>query len=312
MIAHNLAKELIGRLPLLRGKLHSDVALGETSWFRVGGAAEVFFKPADADDLVYFLKNTPTGIPVTTIGLSSNLLIRDGGIPGIVIKLGKGFGGITIEEGHKIRAGTGVPDTKLARAAADAGIAGLSFLRGIPGSVGGAIRMNGGAYGAETKDVLIEVRAVTRDGETKVLSNKDLGFSYRHSDVEEGLIFTEALFQGKPGDADKIRAEMNDITDSREETQPVKSRTGGSTFKNPPGQKAWELIDAAGCRGLTTGGAQVSEKHCNFLINTGEASAADLEDLGEEVRRRVKEKCGVGLEWEIRRIGISMAGNFEE
>lgn len=306
MKVHNLAKELMARLPLLRGKLLSDVPMHEASWFRVGGPAEVMFRPADAEDLAYFLRNTPHAIPLTIIGLTSNLLIRDGGIPGIVIKLGKEFADISIEDGHRIRAGAALPDVKVARAAADAGIAGLSFLRGIPGAIGGAIRMNGGAYGAETSDVLIEVKAVSRGGEFKTLSNADMGFSYRHSDVQDDLIFVEALFQGSVGDSEAIRAEMNDITDAREETQPVNSRTGGSTFKNPPDKKAWELIDAAGCRGLQIGGAQVSEKHCNFLINTGEATAADLEALGEEVRSRVKAHCGVELEWEIRRVGISM------
>ena len=310
MIAHNLASELAARLPLLRGNITGDAPLYEATWFRVGGPAEVLFRPADTDDLIYFLKNVPIGIPVTTVGLSSNLLIRDGGIPGIVIRLGKGFSTIEIEPDHRIRAGTAMPDVKVARAAADAGISGLSFLRGIPGSIGGALRMNGGAYGTETKDVLVEVQAVDRSGERVTISCDDMGYSYRHSDVSDDLIFTEALFQGGPGDPDVIRDEMNEITEAREETQPVKSRTGGSTFKNPPGQKAWELIDAAGCRGLKSGGAQVSEKHCNFLINTGDATAADLESLGEEVRRLVKESSGVELEWEIRRIGISMAGEF--
>jgi len=308
MIEHSLAKELIARLPLLRGRIEGDVSLAETSWFRVGGPAEVLFTPADTGDLSYFLKNVPAAIPVTLIGLTSNLLIRDGGVPGIVIRLGRGFSEIKVETGFRIRAGAGAPDVKVARAAADAGIAGLSFLRGIPGSVGGAVRMNGGAYGAETSDVLLEVTAIRRNGEQVTYSVGEMNYSYRHSEAPGDAIFTEALFQGKAGDPKTIRAEMNDITDAREESQPVSSRTGGSTFKNPPGKKAWELIDAAGCRGLTNGGAQISEKHCNFLINTGNATASDLEELGEEARRRVKETSGIELEWEIRRIGISLSG----
>jgi UDP-N-acetylmuramate dehydrogenase len=238
------------------------------------------------------------------IGLGSNLIVRDGGVPGVVIRLGRGFNEVKVEVGTRVRAGTAVPDVKVARAAQEAGISGLAFLRGIPGAVGGALRMNGGAYGGETKDALVEARAVDRQGKMHVLRNGDLGFSYRHCGAPDDFVFTQALFEGRAGDPEAIAAEMNKITESRETTQPIKSRTGGSTFKNPPGQKAWQLIDAAGCRGLTMGAAQVSELHCNFLINLGGATAADIEGLGEEVRRRVNEHSGVTLEWEIKRIGV--------
>ncbi len=291
-------------MPELRGRLEQDVELRSITWFRVGGPAEILFHPEDRDDLAYFLRQLPPAIPITVIGLCSNLLVREGGIPGIVIRLGRGFGGIAVEEGHRIRAGAGVPDTKVARSAADAGIAGLAFLRGIPGAVGGLLRMNGGSYGVETRDILIEVKALDRAGNEVCLTLDDMKYSYRHSGAPDDLIFVEGLFQGRPGDPDNIRAEMKGITDAREDSQPVKSRTGGSTFKNPEGEKAWQLIDAAGCRGLRVGDAQVSEKHCNFLINTGGATAADLEELGETVRRKVLENSGVELEWEIRRIGI--------
>jgi UDP-N-acetylmuramate dehydrogenase len=300
--------DIVGRLraemPALRGRLLANQSLAELTWFRVGGPAQVLFMPEDELDLSYLLANLPHDVPVTTIGLGSNLIVRDGGVAGVVIRLGRGFNDIAIEGMH-IRAGAAVPDVKVARAAQEAGIAGLSFLRGIPGGVGGALRMNGGAYGGETKDVLIEARGIDRRGAARVYSNADLGFSYRHCGVADEVIFTQALFQGVPGDAAAIAAEMNKITESRESTQPVKSRTGGSTFKNPPGHKAWQLIDAAGCRGLRLGGAQVSEMHTNFLINLGTATAADIESLGETVRERVKQNSGVDLEWEIRRIGIS-------
>ncbi len=301
---HRLAAALRDKMPELRGRMEQDVVLRSITWFRVGGPAEILFHPEDLEDLSYFLQQLPPAIPITVIGLCSNLLVRDGGIPGIVIKLGRGFGEIAVEDGHRIRAGAGVPDTKVARGAADAGIAGLEFLRGIPGGVGGLLRMNGGSYGVETKDILIEVKAINRAGKEVVLSHEDMNFSYRHSGAPDDLIFIEGLFQGKPGDPDVIRTTMKGITEAREDSQPVKSRTGGSTFKNPEGQKAWQLVDAAGCRGLRIGGAQVSEKHCNFLINTGDASAADLEELGETVRSRVRENSGVELEWEIRRIGV--------
>jgi UDP-N-acetylmuramate dehydrogenase len=295
---------LHAELPALRGRLLANQSLAELTWFRVGGPAQVLFIPEDEEDLSYLLANLPHDIAVTTIGLGSNLIVRDGGIAGVVIRLGRGFNDIAVE-GMRIRAGAAVPDVKVARAAQQAGIAGLSFLRGIPGSIGGALRMNGGAYGGETKDVLIEVRGVDRRGVARVYGNADMGFSYRHCGVADDVIFTQALFQGVPGDAAAIAAEMNKITESRESTQPVKSRTGGSTFKNPPGHKAWHLIDAAGCRGLRRGDAQVSEMHTNFLINLGDATAADIESLGETVRQRVKQSSGIDLEWEIKRVGIA-------
>ena len=301
----DIVPALKARMPELRGRLMANEPLAPLTWFRVGGPAQVLFVPEDESDLAYFLARPMPNYPVTVIGLGSNLIVRDGGVPGIVIRLGRGFGTVRVEEGYRIRAGSAVPDVKVARAAQDAGIAGLSFLRGIPGAIGGALRMNGGAYGRETKDALIEARAVDRAGNIQVLSNEDMHYSYRHCGAPEDVIFTEALFQGKSGDPAIIAAEMDKITEAREATQPIKSRTGGSTFKNPPGQKAWQLIDAAGCRGLIVGGAQVSELHCNFLINRGEASATDIETLGETVRTRVKQVSGVDLEWEIKRIGIS-------
>jgi UDP-N-acetylmuramate dehydrogenase len=300
----SLLAKLTALAPELRGRLTAETPLKDYTWFRVGGPAEVLFVPADEADLSYFLKHLPAEIPVTMIGLGSNLLVRDGGIEGVVIRLGRGFGEIKIEEGSRLRAGTGVPDVKVARAAADAGIGGLSFYRGIPGCVGGALRMNGGAHGKETCEVLVEARAVDRQGNIHVLPVADFHYSYRHCGAPEDFIFTEALFHGEPGDPAKILAEMDEIAAYREEVQPIKSRTGGSTFKNPPGNKSWQLIDAAGCRGLSVGDAKVSEMHCNFLINEGHASAADIETLGETVRARVKETSGVELEWEIKRLGI--------
>jgi UDP-N-acetylmuramate dehydrogenase len=299
----DITPDLRARMPELRGSLQANAATAPLSWFRTGGPAQVLFTPADEDDLVHFLTRLDGGIPVLVVGLGSNLLVRDGGVEGVVIRLGKGFSGISVEDGHRVRAGAGAPDVKVARAAAEAGIAGLSFLRGIPGAIGGALRMNGGAYGGETKDVLVEARGVTRSGEPRTFTLAEMGFTYRHSSVPEDVIFTEALFQGLPGDPAEILAEMNAITDARSSTQPVNTRTGGSTFKNPPGRKAWELIDAAGCRGLRIGDAQVSEMHCNFLVNHGAATAAEIEGLGEEVRRRVREQTGVTLDWEIKRVG---------
>ncbi|HEY6920560.1 MAG TPA: UDP-N-acetylmuramate dehydrogenase, partial [Methyloceanibacter sp.] len=293
-----LITKLTASLPDLRGKLKAEAALSDLTWFRAGGPAEVLYSPADEADLAYFLRETPTDIPVTVIGLGSNLLVRDGGIEGVVIRLGRGFGDIKVEGDHRLRAGAAMPDVKVARAAADAGIAGLSFYRGIPGCVGGALRMNGGAHGRETCEVVIEARAVDRKGQVHVLPVADLHYEYRHCGAPEDLIFTEALFQGESGEPAKILAEMYGIAAYREQAQPIKSRTGGSTFKNPPGKKAWQLIDAAGCRGLAVGDAKVSEMHCNFLINEGNASSADIEELGETVRARVKENSGVELEWE--------------
>jgi len=303
MSFHEIVAELKAKMPGLRGRLLANQSLAELTWFRVGGPAQVLFMPEDEQDLAYALAHLPADIPVTVVGLGSNLIVRDGGVPGVVIRLGRGFNNVAVED-TRIRAGAAVPDVKVARAAQEAGIAGLSFMRGIPGGVGGALRMNGGAYGRETKDALIEARAVDRAGRVHVLRNADMGYSYRHCSVPADYIFTEALYQGERSDPAVIADEMDKITESREATQPIKSRTGGSTFKNPQGRKAWQLIDAAGCRGLQVGGAQVSEMHCNFLINRGGATAADIEALGENVRRRVKETSGVALEWEIERIGV--------
>jgi UDP-N-acetylmuramate dehydrogenase len=301
----NLLPALEAQMSDLRGRLMANQPLAELTWFRVGGPAQLLFIPEDEQDLACFQAHLPAEIPITVIGLGSNLIIRDGGIPGAVIRLGRGFSNVVAEEGARIRAGAAVPDVKVARAAQDAAIAGLSFYRGIPGAVGGALRMNGGAYGGETRDALVEARGVDRSGGICVFSNADMHYSYRHCGVASDVIFTEALFHGTPGDGAAIAAEMDKITESREATQPIKSRTGGSTFKNPPGNKAWQLIDAAGCRGLTVGAAQVSELHCNFLINRGGATAADIETLGEMVRARVRETSGIELEWEIKRIGVA-------
>jgi UDP-N-acetylmuramate dehydrogenase len=288
----------------VRGRLQANAPLADVTWFRVGGPAQLLFSPEDEGDLAAFLRALPGEVPVTVLGLASNTLVRDGGVPGAVIRLSpRGFG-FARADGTRLAVGAALPDVRAAKAAADAGIAGLAFLRGIPGSIGGALRMNAGAYGGETKDRLVSARAVDRQGNVRVLSNVDFGFAYRHSSAPSDLVFTEATFQGEPGDPAAILAEMEAITGRREETQPVRSRTGGSTFKNPPGQKAWQLIDAAGCRGLTVGGAQMSELHCNFMLNLGEATAEDLERLGETVRGRVRAHSGVALEWEIRRIGV--------
>jgi len=295
---------LLKRLPAVKGRLEPDAELAPLTWFRAGGKAEVLFAPADEADLAQFLAATPAEIPVYVIGVGSNLLVRDGGVPGVVIRLGKGFSHVEGAGHHRIRAGAAALDVRVARVALDLGISGLTFLRGIPGTIGGALRMNGGAYGGETKDVLVEARAVDRSGGVHVLTNADMRYSYRHCGAPEDLIFTEALLQGRPGDPAEISAAMDAITQSRESTQPIKSRTGGSTFKNPPGQKSWQLIDAAGLRGFAIGPAKVSELHCNFLINEGEATAAQIEELGETIRRRVRENSGIELEWEIKRIGV--------
>jgi UDP-N-acetylmuramate dehydrogenase len=299
----DITPDLKARMPELRGRLLANQPLAELTWFRVGGPAQVLFMPEDENDLAYFLKNLPAEIPVIVVGLGSNLIVRDGGVAGVVIRLGRGFNEVTVE-GRRLRVGAAVPDVKVARAAQEAGLSGLAFYRGIPGGIGGALRMNGGAYGRETKDALIEARGVDRTGHIRVYSNADLHYTYRHCGAPEDVIFTQAVFEGTPGDRDVIAAEMDKITESREATQPIKSRTGGSTFKNPPGHKAWQLIDAAGCRGLVVGDAQVSELHCNFLINRGRATASDIETLGETVRKRVNETSGVTLEWEIKRIGV--------
>ena len=295
---------LIERLPAVRGRYTGDADLAKTTWFRCGGPAEVLFRPADADDLVEFLATRPADVPVTVIGVGSNLLIRDGGVPGVVIRLARGFTEVTLEEGDRLRAGAGALDLNVALTAQQAGLTDLEFFSGIPGTVGGALRMNAGAYGGEIKDVLVEAEAVDPFGKRHRLDAAAMGFSYRRSGVPAGWIFLSALLQGRKGDPASIAQRMADIRKSREETQPTRARTGGSTFKNPEGHKAWQLIDKAGCRGLRIGDAMVSDKHCNFLINTGAATAADIETLGEEVRRRVFESSGIRLEWEIRRIGV--------
>jgi len=301
----DIVADLKLRVPELRGRLIANQSLAELTWFRVGGPSQVMFMPDSEDDLAFFLKNLPAEIPVTVIGLGSNLIVRDGGVPGVVIRLGRGFTDVTIEEGSRVRAGTGVPDVKVARAAQEASLDGLVFYRGIPGGIGGALRMNGGAYGRETKDALIEARGVDRQGNIRIYKNADMHYTYRHCGLPDDIIFTQALYQGTLGNPAEIAAAMDKVTESREATQPIKSRTGGSTFKNPPGNKSWQLIDAAGCRGLQIGGAQVSELHCNFLLNLGGATASDIETLGETVRSRVKATSGIELEWEIKRIGIA-------
>lgn len=303
MAAAMTRPSLIARLPKVRGRYRENADLARITWFRVGGPAEIMFRPEDADDLAAFLRARPTDVPVTVIGVGSNVLIRDGGVPGVVIRLGRAFA--TLEaEGTDMIVGAGALDANVARAAADAGIAGLEFLAGIPGTIGGALRMNGGAYGREMKDVLVSVEAVGPDGTILNLSNTDMGFGYRHADVAPDVIFTRARLRGHAGAREDIATRITEIQNARAATQPIRTRTGGSTFKNPPGHKAWELIDAAGFRGLVHGDAQVSEQHCNFLINRGNASAADIEALGEEVRRRVKAASGITLEWEIRIIGV--------
>ena len=302
----DITPELVRLMPDLRGRMSANAPLKDITWFRVGGTAQVLFSPADEADLAYFLARLPAEIAVYPLGLGSNMLIRDGGMVGVVIRLGgKAFGEIAVEEGARLRVGVAVPDMRLAKAAAEAGIAGLAFYRGIPGGIGGALRMNAGAHHGETTEVLVEARAIDRAGNVRVLSHADMGYTYRHSGAPDDLVFTQALFQGRAGEPAAILAEMDAITARREASQPIREKTGGSTFKNPPGMSAWKLIDAAGCRGLVVGDAQVSPMHCNFLINRGAATAADLEGLGEEVRRRVLEHSGVALEWEIRRVGVA-------
>jgi UDP-N-acetylmuramate dehydrogenase len=291
-------------LPPVRGKLLRNEALAPFTWFRVGGAAEVLFLPADADDLAAFLTDLPEDVPLTMLGFGSNTIVRDGGVPGVVVRLaGKAFAEIRAEPGVRLRAGCGALDANVARAAAKAGIAGLEFFVGVPGSIGGALAMNAGCYGRETRDVLVEAVALDSKGQRITLSNADFGFTYRKNALPPGLIFLEALFQGEADAPQAVEARMAEITAQREAAQPIREKTGGSTFKNPPGENAWRLIDRAGYRGRTRGGAQVSEKHCNFLINTGAATAADIEGLGEEVRGAVKEAFGIDLTWEIKRIG---------
>jgi UDP-N-acetylmuramate dehydrogenase len=302
MSFHDIVPDLKARMPELRGRLLANQKLGEFTWFRVGGPAQAFYMPEDENDLAYFLRNLPTDIPVTVIGAGSNLIVRDGGIRGVVIRLGRGFNEVKIED-HRVTAGTAVLDVMVARAAQTAGVGGMAFLSGIPGTIGGALRMNGGAYGGETKDICVEVKGVDRQGDILTFTNGEMGFAYRHCGIPDDVIFTTAVFQGRVGAAEDIAAEMTSIKKKREASQP-RNRTGGSTFKNPPGHSAWKLVDDAGCRGLTIGGAQVSELHSNFLINLGGATAADIEALGEAVRQRVKTHSGVELEWEIKRVGV--------
>jgi len=301
-----LAAEIMAAAPALKGRLTANALLADLTWFRVGGPAEVLFTPADEADLAYFLQSVPAEVAVTVVGLGSNLLVRDGGVRGVVIRLGRGFTGMAAEPGARLRVGAALPDVRAARAAADAGIARLAFYRGIPGSIGGALRMNAGAHGTETKDVLAEVRALDRAGTLHVLSNADMGFTYRHCGIDPTWIFTEALYQGEPGDQALILKAMDEVATYREQNQPIKDRTGGSTFKNPPDHSAWKLVDAAGCRGLRIGGAKVSEMHCNFLINDAGATAEDIERLGETVRARVKARSGIELHWEIIRLGVAL------
>ncbi|GGK45365.1 UDP-N-acetylmuramate dehydrogenase [Salinarimonas ramus] len=303
----DITGEIRAAAPELRGTLAANAPSAPLTWFRAGGPVQALFTPADEADLAHLLAALPDEIPVTVVGLGSNLLVRDGGLPGVLVRLAKGFAQIAVE-GLRVEAGAGAADVKVARAAAEAGVDGLAFLRGIPGAIGGALAMNAGAYGGEVKDVLVAARGLDRRGRAATFTNEEMGFSYRHCAVPDDVIFTHATFEGRPGEPAAILAAMNEITEKRSTTQPVSTRTGGSTFANPGGPggspKAWELIDAAGCRGLSRGAAQVSELHCNFLVNHGGASAADIEALGEEVRRRVRETSGVELRWEIRRVGV--------
>jgi UDP-N-acetylmuramate dehydrogenase len=295
-------------LPPLRGSAEAGGSLADFIWFRTGGPAEWLVRPQDEEDLAQLLAKVPADVPVMPVGVGSNLIVRDGGLPGIVVRLPKSFAIITVEEGNRVRAGAAAMGITVASRARDAGIQGLEFLRGIPGTVGGAVRMNAGAYGREVADLLIEARLVLRDGTIETWPAERFGYTYRHSETPPGAVVIEALFEGRPGDPQAIGAEMDRIAAEREASQPLRSRTGGSTFKNPPGTKAWQLIDRAGCRGLTIGDAQVSEKHCNFLLNLGNARARDIEALGEEVRRRVRESSGIELEWEIQRVGVQDRG----
>ena len=294
----------VAALPEVCGKVTANAPLAPLVWFKSGGAAEWLFEPKDADDLAGFLSAIDPTIPVMALGLGSNLIVRDGGVRGVVVRLGKAFAKVERIDETTLRCGGGASGILVSSTARDAGIGGLEFLRSIPGTVGGFVRMNGGAYGRETCDILIDCDVVLRSGEKVTLPAEALGYSYRHSELPEGAIVVSATFRGHPAAPEAVQAEMDRIAESREASQPLRSKTGGSTFKNPPGHKAWQLVDAAGCRGLAIGGAQVSEKHTNFLINTGTATSADIEALGEEVRRRVKAHSGVNLEWEIKRVGV--------
>jgi UDP-N-acetylmuramate dehydrogenase len=301
----DISPELKAAMPQLRGRLTANQSLAELTWFRVGGPAQLLFTPADEDDLAYFLKNLPKELPVYAVGVGSNLIVRDGGLPGIVIRLSpRGFGETSVA-GDVVSAGAAALDKRVAETAASAGLAGLEFYFGIPGTIGGALRMNAGANGAETRDVLLEATGIGRDGGKHVFTNAEMKFVYRNSGIDPSVIFTAARFRGRAASPEAIRARMNEVQAHREAAQPIREKTGGSTFQNPPGGSAWKLIDAAGCRGLRVGAAQVSEMHCNFLINTGEATGHDIETLGETVRARVKENSGIELHWEIKRIGIA-------
>jgi len=288
----------------VRGKLRRDAPLAPLVWFKSGGPAATLFEPADRDDLVDYLRTIDPTTPVMALGLGSNLIVRDGGVPGVTVRLGKPFSRIDRVDEVTLRCGGGASGILVSSTARDAGIAGLEFLRGIPGTVGGFVRMNGGAYGREVADILASCTIVLRDGTVEEWPAEQLRYSYRHSELPEGAVVVEALFRGIPGDPATIGAEMDRIAAAREASQPLRSRTGGSTFKNPPGHKAWALVDSAGCRGLRVGDAQVSEKHCNFLLNLGNASSSEIEELGEEVRRRVQDQTNITLEWEIQRIGV--------
>ena len=300
----DITPDIKAAMPDLRGRLLANESLAPLTWFRVGGLAQVLFTPADVDDLAYFLKHLPEELAVYVVGVGSNLIVRDGGMPGVVIRLSpRGFGG-TASEGNIVTAGAAALDRRVAETAAASNLAGLEFYFGIPGTIGGALRMNAGANGVETKDVLVEASGLDRKGKMHRFANADMRFVYRNSGVDASIIFISARFQGRPAAPEEIRARMEEVQQHRESAQPIREKTGGSTFKNPPGDSAWKLIDAAGCRGLRVGGAQVSEMHCNFLINTGNATGHDIETLGETVRARVKQNSGIELHWEIKRIGI--------
>jgi len=292
-------------LPEVAGRLTPDAPLAPLVWFKAGGAAQWLFEPKDADDLARFLSRLDPAVPVMALGLGSNLIVRDGGVPGVVVRLGKPFARVEAIDATTLVCGGGASGILVSSTARDAGIAGVEFLRSIPGTVGGFVRMNGGAYGSETADILVECEVVLRSGERRLLAAAELGYSYRHSELPDGAVVVSATLRGQPGEPAAIQAEMDRIAASREASQPLRSKTGGSTFKNPPGGKAWALVDSAGCRGLRIGDAQVSEKHTNFLINLGDATSADIEALGEEVRARVKAKSGIALEWEIQRVGVA-------
>ncbi len=294
----------LAALPNTAGRLTRHAPLAPLVWFKSGGTAEWLFEPMDIDDLSAFMADLDPATPVMGLGLGSNMIVRDGGVPGVVVRLGKAFSGVERLDATTLRCGGGASGILVSSAARDAGITGIEFLRSIPGTVGGFVRMNGGAYGREVKDILLECKVVLRSGERRTLALGELGYTYRHSELPDGAIVVSATFRGLPGDPEAIQAEMDRIAAEREASQPLRSKTGGSTFKNPHGHKAWALVDAAGCRGLTIGDAQVSEKHCNFLLNLGSATSADIEALGEEVRRRVKAESGIELEWEIQRVGV--------